>query len=89
MSELYKSNRKKTFIITSPKLAGRLLYAGLELRETVNPFHPDRLHAWELTLDNTSVNIIKEFYEEIQRAFPYVIARWSEGPDPEEVNQNG
>lgn len=91
MNEIQKVKRKNTFIVTSPKLAGRLLYAGFELKETVNPFNQNHWRAWEITLSIDSAKAIKAFYDEIQRDAPYIITKWLDDPKPEmdEVDQNG
>lgn len=66
----------KTFIVTRPKLAGRLLAAGHQGIKTVNPFMPT-FDAWEFVLDEETVAVIRDYYEFIQCPLPKAIERWS------------
>lgn len=67
----------KTYVVTRPKLAGRLIKAGHEANETINPFKPDYV-AWEFVLDDDAVKIIKEYYESIGKPVPKIVISWCE-----------
>lgn len=67
----------KTCVITRPKLAGRLIKAGHEASETINPFKPNYV-AWEFVLDDDAVQIIKEYYDSIGCPVPKAVKEWCE-----------
>lgn len=65
------------FVVTRPRLAGRLIRAGHKAVETANPFKPE-FDAWEFELDNNSVKVIREYYESINHVVPAKIKRWEQ-----------
>ncbi len=65
----------KTFLVTRPALAAKLMEAGAAGESCKNPFSPDR-SAWLFQLTPEAVATARAFYESIGKPLPKSLAAY-------------